>query len=223
MASYHANVKDARIIMYLADNQNSGGKTIAEKTGLSESDVSKHLNKLKKVGIVDYNTCSPQDGKNYTGKCWYIIEIIKNSAVFKYLLDIFIGSKNQSTFLDSKYFFHQMDLWHGLSTEKPSTEKLAVIKYYEDILPLHPGAPGHAAFDGKVVSMALVEDEFARQYSDAIILACEHLLGLLNRVYPTLPLTRELWGVLHDVYTVQKLYKDATTVQTPEQPSDTPP
>ena len=217
MASYHANVKDARIIMYLADNQNSGGKTIADKTGLSESYVSKHLNKLKEVGIVDYNTCSPQDGKNYTGKCWYIIGVIKNSAVLKYLLDIFIGSKNQSAFLDSRYLRHQLEQWHNLSTEKPSTEKLAVVKYYEDILPLHPGSPGYAAYEGKVVSIALVEDEFARQFNDEIILACKHLLGLIGRLYPMMPLTREVRSFLYDVHTVQKLFKDATTAQTPAQ------
>ena len=218
MASYNVNVKDARIIMYLADNQNSGGKTIADKTGLSESDVSKHLNKLKEVGIVDYNTCSPQDGKNYIGKCWYIIGIIKNSAVFKYLLDIFIGSKNQSAFLDSRYLHSQMEQWHKLVMDKPSTEKPAVLKYYEDILPLHPGSPGNGPYDGSVVSMALTEDELHRQLDDAIILTCERLLSLLGRLYPMMPLTREVDGFLHDVHTVQKLFEDATTAQTPAQP-----
>ena len=223
MTGYHANEKDARIIMYLADNQNSGNKTIADKTGLSASDVSKHLNKLKEVGIVDYDTCSPQDGKKYTGKCWYIIGIIKNSAVLKYLLDIFLGSKNQIAFLDSRYFHNQMARWGSLSTEKPSTEKLAVIKYYEDIHPLHPGSPGDKAYDGRVISIALTEDEFARQLNDEIILASNLLRSLLVRLYPTMPLTREVDWFLNDVLTVQKLYKDDTTVQTSEQPSDTPP
>jgi hypothetical protein len=174
------------------------------------------------VGIVDYNTCSPHDGKNYTGKCWYIIGIIKNSKVLKYLLDIFIGSKNQSAFLDSRYFRYQLMQWGKLSTKKPSAGKPAVIKYYEDILPLHPGAPGHAAFDGHAVSVALTEDEFARQINDEIILLCNYLRSLLVKFHPALPLTREVGGFLHDVYTVQKLFKDATTAQKPEPPSNTP-
>ena len=60
-------------LMYLCVNPYSTGKEIAQNTDLSESDVSKHLNTLKKEGIVDNKTCQPQKGKNYTGKCWFVV------------------------------------------------------------------------------------------------------------------------------------------------------
>ena len=100
MVSYHVNAKDACIIMYLADNQNIGGGIIADETSLNKSYVSKHLNKLKEVGIVDYNTCSPQEGKNYTGKCWYVNP---DPETFAKLLKTFIGNKHLEDFLHSPY------------------------------------------------------------------------------------------------------------------------
>ena len=60
-------------LMYLYANPYSTGKEIAQYSGLSESNVSKHLNALKKEGIVDNETCQPQKGKNYTGKCWFVV------------------------------------------------------------------------------------------------------------------------------------------------------
>jgi len=65
--------KNAPVIMCLYDNPYSTGKEIAQYTGLSKSNVSKHLNALKKEGIVNNKTCQPQKGKNYTGKCWFVV------------------------------------------------------------------------------------------------------------------------------------------------------
>ena len=90
------NEKDIPIILYLADNPHSTGKKIADETKLSESDVSKRLNKLKKDGVVDNKTCSTQNGKNYSGKCWYIV---KEPRVFEKLLDCLADT----TFLSTSY------------------------------------------------------------------------------------------------------------------------
>jgi hypothetical protein len=46
---------------------NKTGKTIHHETGIVESGVSKHLNALRITGIVEYVTCTPRDGKKYTG------------------------------------------------------------------------------------------------------------------------------------------------------------
>lgn len=88
--------QDIRITLYLADNPHNTGKKIAGETKLSESDVSKRLNKLKKDGIVDNKTCSTQNGKNYSGKCWYIV---KEPRVLEKLLDCLADT----TFLSTSY------------------------------------------------------------------------------------------------------------------------
>lgn len=94
------NEKDMRIIISLANNPNSTGKKITDKTGLSESTVSKRLNKLKKKSIVDYETCSPHDDKNYTGKCWHILD---DPDTFATLLKMFIGTEHLEDFSHSPY------------------------------------------------------------------------------------------------------------------------
>ena len=94
------NEKDMPIILYLANNPNSTGKTITDETGLNESNVSKHLNKLKEKSIVDYKTCLPQDGKNYTGKCWYILD---DPDTFVTLLKKFVGNEHLEDFFLSQY------------------------------------------------------------------------------------------------------------------------
>ena len=65
--------KQMRTISCLLGNPYSIGKEIAQKTDLSESDVSKCLNVLKKEGFVDNMPSQSQKGKNYTGKSWYIV------------------------------------------------------------------------------------------------------------------------------------------------------
>lgn len=88
--------QDIRITLYLADNPHNTGKKIADETKLSESNVSKRLNNLKKDGIVDNKTCSTQNGKNYSGKCWYIV---KEPCVLEKLLDCLA----YTTFLPTSY------------------------------------------------------------------------------------------------------------------------
>ena len=65
--------KTVLTLMYIYANPYSSNKETAQGTGLSKSDVSKHLNALKKEGIVDHKICQPQKGKNYIGKCWFVV------------------------------------------------------------------------------------------------------------------------------------------------------
>ena len=186
MASYHANVKDARIILYLADNQNNGGKTIADKTGLSESEVSKHLNKLKEAGIVDYNTCSPQDGKNYTGKCWYVNS---DPDTFAELLNRFVGTEYEFMFLQS---FYVQDLCpDDLETHKAIVRTFV---HHLDAAQLmlnlfYPCSPLtnelNALFDpitsGGVNTSDDVADGVAEKLSDQAVQRMRDLMNLLTR------------------------------------------
>ena len=63
-----------RVILNLYVNPYSTGKEIAQNTGLREPDVSKLLNMLKKENTIDNKPCQPQKDKNYSGKCWYIVD-----------------------------------------------------------------------------------------------------------------------------------------------------
>lgn len=99
------NEKDTRIILYLASEPNSIGKAIADKTDLSESEVSKHLNNLKKKNILDNQTCPTQEGKNYTGKCWYVIEDL---PILKKLVNKFDDPDKLQEFAQSRYYRNQI-------------------------------------------------------------------------------------------------------------------
>jgi predicted transcriptional regulator len=66
--------KCIRAILNLYVNPYSTGKEIAKNTDLSEPDVSIRLNMLKKENIVDNIMCKPQKDKNYSGKCWFIVD-----------------------------------------------------------------------------------------------------------------------------------------------------
>ena len=99
------NEKDTRIILYLVSEPNSTGKAIADKTDLSESEVSKHLNNLKKENILDNQTCPTQEGKNYTGKCWYTIEDL---SILKKLVNKFDDHDKLQEFAQSRYYRNQI-------------------------------------------------------------------------------------------------------------------
>jgi hypothetical protein len=99
------NEKDTRIILYLASEPNSIGKAIADKTDLSESEVSKHLNNLKKDNILDNQTCPTQEGKNYAGKCWYVIE---DFPILKKLVNKFDDPDKLQEFAQSRYYHNQI-------------------------------------------------------------------------------------------------------------------
>lgn len=62
------------VILHLYANPYSTGKEIAKNTGLSEPDVSKLLNMLREENTIANKPCQPQKNKNYSGKCWYIVD-----------------------------------------------------------------------------------------------------------------------------------------------------
>ena len=97
--------KQMRIIAYLLGNPHSIGKEIAQKTNLSESDVSKRLNMLKKEGVVDSIFSQPQKGKGYIGKSWHII----NDAETIVKLTDFAMEREQSLINEIKELTHIYD------------------------------------------------------------------------------------------------------------------
>ncbi len=94
------NENDQTILMCLVNTNAITGKEISRETGVVESVVSKHLNALRTHGIVEYTTCSPQDGKRYTGKCW---ELVSAPDVFETLIHLFIQTEHFESFLESDY------------------------------------------------------------------------------------------------------------------------
>lgn len=103
MKDYIMHENDIHIVQYLVDNPKSMGKIIAEEKKLSESEVSKRLNKLKKRRIVDNETCPSQDDKNYTGKCWYVNRDLETLHI---LVTKAFGSDrdSQTVFMQSHYY-----------------------------------------------------------------------------------------------------------------------
>ena len=199
MVSHCMNEKDARIILYLAKNQNSMSKIIADKTNLNESNVSKYLKKLKEMEIVDYNTCPSQDGKGYTGKCWYVNS---DPDTFATLLNMFVGTKDQKEFLASAYCKQMTRDWspHCLVQAPPAQMSDSMRSVFDADEKEFPDASEPSfPIDAEIVSLAVPPDDLHRIVGEMIVEHATYLAQLIHRFYPKLQLNAELIGFLYEV------------------------
>ena len=227
MVSHCMNEKDARIILYLAKNQNSMSKIIADKTNLNESNVSKYLKKLKEMEIVDYNTCPSQDGKGYTGKCWYVNS---DPDTFATLLNMFVGTKDQKEFLASAYCKQMTRDWspHCLAQAPPAQMSDSMRSVFDadkkdvedadkkdvedadkkDVEDADKKEFPEPSFpiDAEIVSLAVPPDDLHRIVGETIVEHATYLTQLIHRFYPKIQLNGVLLGFLYDVQRARQTF-----------------
>ena len=206
MVSHCMNEKDVRIILYLAKNQNSMSKIIADKTNLNESNVSKYLKKLKEMEIVDYNTCPSQDGKGYTGKCWYVNS---DPDTFATLLNMFVGTKDQKEFLASAYCKQMTRDWspHCLAQAPPAQMSDSMRSVFDADKKEFPDASEPSfPIDAEIVSLAVPPDDLHRIVGEMIVEHATYLAQLIHRFYPKLQLNGVLLGFLYDVQRARQTF-----------------
>lgn len=88
------------VLTFLADHPYTIGKNIASATGISEPDVSKTLSKMESMGIVTNKINRTKEGKNYTGKHWWII---LDFPTLEKILPIIADTDYELNFLQSNY------------------------------------------------------------------------------------------------------------------------
>lgn len=177
------------IIMHLAYNPHSPSKQIAKETGLSETNASKHLNKLKTDNIIDYKTCPTREGKNYTGKCWHIID---DYATFNRVMYNFVLTDYMAKFLQSPYV-QNLDI-HGLKIDQliigAITDYLNVAEWMWKLFYQHPKLTDQLdaaiAADASDNSVAKLLSQYTQEIS--------HQMEVIPRLVPLLSKLPQLYG-----------------------------